>query len=55
MAVIGSRRNGLSFLCRSKKQVSKRFAHSSSTHSAMEDDNAYLSGGQVSLFSLLFY
>lgn len=50
MAFIGTRRNGLSFLCRSKKHVSKQFTHSLSTHSAMEDDNAYLVGLRLTFF-----
>lgn len=55
MAFIGTRRNGLSFLCRSEKQVSKQFTHSSATHSAMEDDTAYLVRRRISLFSSVFY
>lgn len=55
MAFIGTRRNGLSFLCRSKKQVKKQLAPSSSTYSAKEDDNAYLVRRWISLLFLSCY
>lgn len=51
MAFIGTRRNGLSFLCSSKKQVKKQFALYSFTYSAREAIITYFVRRWISLFS----